>query len=136
MSDDLDALEAAARAATPGPWLHTSGHGDDWVGIADEDRPNFKGGIICHPPHGWDGSMEWWPANGAYIAALHPSAALALIARVRRAEAALREASNALSKALHYVPDRDAAPLQEAADRAWALLRGDTAALEGRSDGE
>lgn len=56
----------------------------------------------------------------------------ALTAERDRMKEAVRATSNALSKALHYVPDRDAGPLQEAADQAWAAIR---ALLEDQANG-
>ncbi len=77
MSLDLDALERTAQAATPGPW---------------EVTPNgeVKRGVI--PPD------EIWKLgatgnrirrDAAHIAAFNPQVALALVARVREAEALL-----------------------------------------------
>jgi hypothetical protein len=90
MTDDIDALEAAARAATPGPWEVER----------DIDPAHYSpdvlaaGGVIVQTLASDMTRMED-AANAAYIAALHPGAALALIARVRRAEAALRKISEA-----------------------------------------
>lgn len=73
---DLDAIEAVADAATPGPWTvdssipygHRVGSSDeaDWVAWTGE--------------HGETGSE----ADAAFIAAVNPVVALALVAEVRR----------------------------------------------------
>lgn len=92
MSDlDLDVLEATARAATPGPWEA----GDVWVytpPIYPDDRRlsdvlgmKFEDEDRAYAEHGRG------LKNAAHIAAFDPSAALALIERVREAEAELLE---------------------------------------------
>ena len=85
MHIDLDALEAAARAATPGPWQEFAESGDWWMAGVD----NEGGPLDTVIP-------DTGPSTGIaqetidYIAALNPAAVLALIARLRAAEAALR----------------------------------------------
>lgn len=84
---DLDALEATARAATPGPWM-LDGMGEDepeinywahrFIGTAE---PNESGSneIIAT-------SEDGHGPNAEYIAAFDPPTVLALIARIREAE--------------------------------------------------
>lgn len=101
MSDDLDALEAAARAAFP-------------------SQPN------AHRLWMTDGKL------GTYYNLLPPGAALALIARVRRAEAALRTAAG-LANEMSWK-----AGTRKYADRLANIIRSgfeERAALEGRNDG-
>ena len=110
MTLDLDALDAAARAAaaTKEDWYDA-----DWMAhnLANRD-------------------------DGNYIAALHPGAALALIARVRRAEAALRGAL-----IWHEAEDKALSKQPHGGDRMWRRLQHQEqrdnlrAALEARSDG-
>lgn len=74
---DLDELERLALAATPGPW-----HADKYGIAGDED--------FTTPVVSWD--YAWCEcadeeANKPYIAAASPDVLLALIARVRAAEA-------------------------------------------------
>lgn len=79
----LHDIEARANAATPGPWAadssipygHRVGSSDDadWVAWTGE--------------HGEDGSQ----ADAAYIAAMHPEAAKALVAEVHRLRNELAE---------------------------------------------
>ncbi|QFT84922.1 hypothetical protein FIU88_08035 [Halomonas sp. THAF12] len=80
MSIDIDKLEALAQAATPGPWS-----------MAEDGSPVVNaGGRAAHligPP----GSDEEAAANTQFIAATDPDAILALIARLREAEAAAAE---------------------------------------------
>lgn len=72
---DLDALEAAARAATPGPWEHLADRGIiSTVSTATEPKIGLA---ICYGP------------NAAYIAAANPAAVLALIDEVHRLRAAV-----------------------------------------------
>ena len=78
MTLDLDALEAVARAATPGPWeaepyLYTAD--DDWVRVTSpSDGPlfNLAEGVE--------------PVNASHIATFDPPTVLALIAKLREAE--------------------------------------------------
>lgn len=96
---DLDALEATARAATPGPWM-LDGMGEDepeinywahrFIGTAE---PNESGSheIIAT-------SEDGHGPNAEHIAAFDPTTALALIARLREAEAVIEEASTAIGK--------------------------------------
>lgn len=76
---ELDEIETRANAATPGPWSVDSsipyGHR---VGTSDEADWVARTG-----DHGEDGSE----ADAAYIAALHPETAKALVAEVRRLRA-------------------------------------------------
>lgn len=77
MKIDLDALEAVARAATPGPW-HQGAH---YIGAGGEpyDPEAFVGqaSILCDAEH---------------IAAFDPPTVLTLIAKLREAEAVIAEA--------------------------------------------
>ena len=77
MTIDLDALEATAKAATPGPWRHPGRA--LVVSRMSEDEP-----LVC------DCISEQFaqaPKNAAYIAAANPAVVLALIATVRQAQA-------------------------------------------------
>ena len=77
MTDEqLVALEAAARAATPGPW--------EWNGSLSVDADDFG---LC-------GCTDWrgpiyrnGVANARYIAATNPASILELIAELRQARA-------------------------------------------------
>jgi hypothetical protein len=84
---DLDALEATARAATPGPW-ELDGMGEDepeinyWAHLfIGTVNPNESGSheIIAT-------SEDRHGPNAKHIAAFDPPTALALIARLREAE--------------------------------------------------
>lgn len=79
MKLDLDALEAAARAATRGPWISTYyGPCDAWVRTAD-------GNALVHC-----GANQRRPQeDAAYIAAVSPDVLLSLAARLRAAEAVI-----------------------------------------------
>lgn len=97
---DLDALEAAAKAATPGPWFW---HDIDCLVSGAPRRPVVL--MATNSPADVDGStsaelrVRSTLADGgmvrndpnhpdaAYIAAAHPAAVLALIAQLRAAEA-------------------------------------------------
>ncbi len=71
---DLDALEATARAATPGPWKYPHRHHPDVV--------TTKHGCLWNPGTGRINDEE----DAEHIAAFDPTTVLALIARLREAE--------------------------------------------------
>jgi hypothetical protein len=75
---DLSALEAAARAATPGPWFRPIAN-DTAIRSDDVDIAQTVGAY----------ELEWerMEADAAYIAKANPDATLRLIQRVREAEA-------------------------------------------------
>ncbi len=83
---DLDALEKLARKATKAPWAQ-SGDGDVCA-LSDQANEGF---VIaeCHGPERDD--------NSDYILGAQPKHILALIARVREAEAKLRERGEAVA---------------------------------------
>lgn len=79
---DLDALEATARAATPGPWMHQPYGGQNQNG-------DYFGGDV------FDADGEYLLSEvaneaGAHIATFDPPTVRALIARLRTAENALK----------------------------------------------
>lgn len=77
---DLDALERLARAATPGPWVSDG---------CDIKSPNEALWIYDEGGHS--------EGDARYIAAMNPETTLALIARVRELEGALRRIERASS---------------------------------------
>lgn len=103
---DLDALERAAQAATPGPWYQSgspwfstgslvlSGSPDRHAGymIVDTDPLDYREDIP-------DGEVADPDDDAAYIAAANPAAIRSLIARLREAERQRDEARAALEKA-------------------------------------
>ena len=95
---DLDALETTAKAATPGPWRAADQHGLMWgstpvwcVSLAD-DAGMFLGDIAYLPQR--DGIEK---PDAEHIATFDPATVLALIARVRAAEAALKRAESTVA---------------------------------------
>jgi hypothetical protein len=76
-TERLDALEALAKAATPGPWYDDEGEvvcdAKDWPLVSRIDAD----GTVC---------TEGTAADIAYIAAANPATMLALIARLREAK--------------------------------------------------
>ena len=103
MTLDLDALEAVARAATPGPW-HQGAH---YIGAGgepyDPEAVVGQASILC---------------DAAHIAAFDPPTVLALITRLREAErhnvqllreavkreGRVRRAEGAIAEALNHDP--------------------------------
>ena len=115
---DIDKLEAAAKAATPGPWCMDNYEckpgdlGADSYGIFElgEDDPALA----------YVGPWGEAEANATYIALAHPAAILDLIAKLREAEKERDEAySRGRAEALE-----DAAKVADAhandADRKFA----------------
>jgi hypothetical protein len=101
---DLDALEAAARAATPGPWVR------DGTGIYS---PDGRITDVQQEP-GYIGSPDF--NNSKYIALANPAAILALVGRLRDAESD-RDRLTVQNNRLRVV-------LAEYADRgSWACSR-------------
>lgn len=76
---DLDALEATARAATPGPWWQGREvrHESDLDVYSERDVSDTSHDIATH---------VWSTADAEHIAAFDPTTVLALIARLREAE--------------------------------------------------
>ena len=90
-ADDLDALEALARQATPGPWqaLSTGVRGGNHWYIVDD------GAALAYATKNDGDPDDKCQENAEYIAAANPSAVLTLIADLRRAQEcidAIREA--------------------------------------------
>lgn len=86
---DLAALERLAQAATPGPWRHYCNKLRPQFGGIINEVQQIKGPPVVHWV-GFDSSdmtQKQREFNAAYIAAAHPQAVLALIARVRELEA-------------------------------------------------
>jgi hypothetical protein len=72
---NLDALEAKARAATPGPWYigwisETNDDGED-----DAEVESTSGGLVC---------TSHRRCNEPYLAAMSPDVALEMIAELKR----------------------------------------------------
>lgn len=88
---DLDALESAARASAGGDWV---------VGSPHSDNPN-----VCDVLTEVDGAelLESVPlADAAFCVAAQPKVVLALIARIRELEVALRGAARKLQDEATY----------------------------------
>ena len=88
MSMNLNELEAIARAATPGPWQHLPYGGQNQNG-------DYSGGSIFDA----DGDYllsEVSDAAGAHIATFDPPTVLALIAKLREAEAVIERVRSML----------------------------------------
>jgi len=93
---ELDALEAAAKAATPGPWIVHEKY-PQWV-VEDSEPPRrhillpIKRKVTHHTLGTCDTEFGWGEAtsNAAYIAAANPAAILELIAELRTTKASLK----------------------------------------------
>lgn len=79
MSDKLEALKAAALAATPGPWVEFLS-GDTFAVHTPSDK--HCGDIVNWP--GFDGSKNA-ANNAAFIAAVNPAVVLELLAALEEA---------------------------------------------------
>ena len=100
MTIDLDHLEAAAKAATPGPWRTSRKYGEhddivrtEWSTQSKKARDVLIGGARAfgrdHRGHIRiiEAIGPQWEANAAYIAAANPAVVLELIAELRKARA-------------------------------------------------
>jgi len=86
---DLDKLEALARAATAGPWLHRRDPGNPIGAQHCVKLASENGAWVCDCIDNADRSTVGGIAgerNAAVIASAHPDAVLALIAFARRAQ--------------------------------------------------
>lgn len=97
---DIEALEAAAKAATWGPWAAASS-GSSIVGcvpIYQQGSGRSIGSTMwCPPAHpAAEGINAQSLANAAHIAAADPTTVLAMIEEMRRLRGALREANERL----------------------------------------
>lgn len=92
---DLDALDRLAKAATPGPWMVA---GSDIWDTADGTYPGIPLMRADHEVRSWGRPYTHHErnANAAFIAAASPSVILALVQRLRVAEAALARRDDAV----------------------------------------
>lgn len=84
---DLDALEAAALAATPGEWIWKRVGSFSTPGCAVFWIDTTKGGIHSRRLDSGGGMLE---SDAAHIAAANPAVVLELIRRLRAAEGATK----------------------------------------------
>lgn len=100
MTVDLDALEAAAKAATPGPWKNAAGY---------KIKVTATG---THCASAWERytyepdkeiTSEKAQANAVFIAAANPAVVLELIAEVRKARAERDWLARELSSVAHIM---------------------------------
>lgn len=80
MTIDIEALEAAAKAATPGPWVRGR-----YGGIYPDDE-STRGPCIVHARYSDHTSRPNAQANEAFVAANNPKVVLGLLRRLRDAE--------------------------------------------------
>ncbi len=93
---ELYALEAAAKAATPGPWIVHEKY-PQWV-VEDSESPRrhillpIKRKVTHHTLGTCDTEFGWGEAtsNAAYIAAANPAVVLELIQELRQARDYIR----------------------------------------------
>ena len=85
MTIDLDHLEAAAKAATPGPWKDMSNHPDHLYGAVNKGNKHIA---LCNHYESAEPTktvtVEEMRANAAFIAAVNPAVVFELVAEVRR----------------------------------------------------
>ena len=95
---DLDALEAKARKATPGPWTFTDYEGCTHVWAKNSTAmvaDNYVGQLVARA-RGFGADLPI-VENADYIAACDPTTVLALITRLRAAEARIARVGSILS---------------------------------------
>ena len=100
---DLDALDALARNATPGPWSHDPEDGRVDRLEDDEGEIVVAGQVIgTFWPHGGPTrQLLLESADAEYIAAADPSTVLALIADLRRAQETVDQIEDFVTR--HYL---------------------------------
>lgn len=79
---NIDDLEEKARKATPGEWTIDDGHPRDYIGVAFANE-NERGHVATIVEFKDPQALR----DASFIAAASPSVVLALIARLRKAEA-------------------------------------------------
>lgn len=79
--EEMKRLEELAKGATPGPWDHD--------GFVEPEKVRSTDGTVARTAvlGDWDNGTPQQEKDAAYIAAAHPAVVLALIERVRKAEA-------------------------------------------------
>ena len=98
MTIDLDKLEAAAKAATSGPWVATKEYANRW-GVSPSPTDIYPvASVYGH------GDLTKIEADATYIAATNPAAVLELIRRLRDAEVD--------AKRYRYLRNEDAWPTE------------------------
>jgi len=101
--EQLNEIERIAKAATPGPWyVHTS--------IVFGDKIHNTRIATPQSPNG-NYPVDAFPHNAAYIARLDPATTLAMVARIRELEEAMKpfaEAANAETRyeIIHHPNDK------------------------------
>ncbi|MGW1135809.1 hypothetical protein [Streptomyces griseoluteus] len=87
---DLDAIDAHANAATPGPWTAVElppnehhKHPAHWVKTEYDEGNVTSSQVVADCP--------WRQADAEYIAAMRPEVGKALVAEVRRLRAAMEQ---------------------------------------------
>lgn len=115
---NLDELEQAAKAATPGPWRRQAFHSDgSRNGIDDSD-----GGVVCASyGHKRDKDFD-------FIAAANPRVVLELVCRLREAEKAVKSLDTALTRQANAA-DEIARDTLDAFDKLDALVQAKEASL-------
>lgn len=91
---DLEELERKATSATPGPWRVSKSDPAEYVSVLYDD--NTGGSYeVCD---------ECMPDNAQHIAANSPPVTLALVARIRKLEAALERSLACHRDAIGFTP--------------------------------
>ena len=121
MTLNLDDLEATAKAATPGPWIAdppSAWDTDDVGGYLLQAAVRVKdSGSITWDDHGGE---VFKPADAEHIAAFDPPTVLALIARLREAEAVIEAARESEARTMVIAWGRK--PTHEDSSQTWRIL--------------
>lgn len=111
-------LEEIARAATPGPWIRCGTDGNPIPVVTTKAKSGYQLHSMLHvkqkSPDVYDGMRETYNRDAAFIAAANPAAILALIQRVRDAEAAADSAIGDMSADLRDAERRGVEEEREA----------------------
>jgi hypothetical protein len=122
---DLDKIEAAATAATPGPWVMECGDDpENWsryfptVGAADIEIVGTEG-FYC-------GDRDVDIANATHIATANPATVLEMVSMIRERDAVLRRAQ----EALEFIVG-SSAPMTGQQEQCWPGMKKAIAAIKG-----
>jgi hypothetical protein len=111
VTPDLEKLEALAKAATPGPWFVAIGHS---VCVISNKKGQSIFATTCAPYYKPvpEGGLD----NASFAIGANPQTILALIARVRELEAALKPFADIAAK---YDADFYGREVSDDFDTAW-----------------
>jgi len=120
---DIDKIEAAAKAATPGPWYSSSQFRDDEALFVTTLTPTEDDGtILCRIRNTVSGRPlnDFDYANADHIATANPATVLEIVSMIRERDVVLKQALDACGEVAQWESDGDPA---HPASKAIAAIR-------------